>query len=68
MLQPNTYLAKKNKGDSLKDHAYIKRLERNESEERNELLTLSKNSFPQLTQIFATETPFVKQLTKVKQI
>lgn len=45
----------------------LKGTEKNEMYKRSELLTLSKNSFPQLTQTFATDIPFLKQL-QIKQI
>ena len=45
----------------------LKGTEKNEMYQRSELVTLSKNSFPQLTQIFATDIPFLKQL-QIKQI
>ena len=45
----------------------FKGTEKNEMYKRSELVTLSKNSFPQLTQTFATDIPFLKQL-QIKQI
>ena len=54
------------RGTSPYDHAYVQGLD-TMAEKRFAFLTLSKNSFPQLLQIFATEITFSNNYLKVKQ-
>lgn len=62
------HIPRKTRVPPLKTTPMLESKKRNGNGKRIELLTLSKNSFPQLTQTFATEIPFSNNYLKVKQI